>query len=210
VSARPLVIAVDGPAASGKTTLARSLAEHFDLPFLDTGLLYRAVGKRLLDRGEPTDDPRAAARAAHALTPADLEDPGLRDEAVGRAASQVASLAPVREALLSFQREFGGSSGAVLAGRDIGTVVRPDASRKIFITASPEERAKRRAEELRSRGEPFIFDEVLDELRLRDARDSSRAVAPLVPAKDAFVLDTSELNARAAFAIARDFVAGSP
>jgi cytidylate kinase len=207
---RPLVIAVDGPAASGKTTLARALAEHFDLPFLDTGLLYRAVGKRLLDRGEPTDEPVAAARAARSLTPAELESPGLRDEAVGRAASEVASLAPVREALLLFQRQFGGRSGAVLAGRDIGTVVRPDAARKIFVTASLEERARRRSEELRSRGEPFIYQRVLDELRLRDARDSARAVAPLVPARDAFVLDTSERDARAAFAIARDFVAGSP
>lgn len=203
------VIAVDGPAASGKTTLARALARHFDLPFLDTGLLYRAVGKRLLDRGAPTDDPGAGVEAARSLTPAELEDPGLRAEAVGRAASEVAGLPAVRDALLLFQRAFGGANGAVLAGRDVGTVVRPDASHKIFVTASLEERARRRFEELQSRGDPHIYGRVLDELRLRDARDSSRAVAPLVPAKEAFVLDTTARDAGDAFAIARDFVAGS-
>jgi len=187
----PLVIAVDGPAASGKTTLARRLARHFDLAFLDTGLLYRAVGRRLLDLGIAPSDRAAAAGAAAALEAEDLERPGLQDPGTSRAASEVAAVPAVRTALLAFQRRFGGERGAVLAGRDIGTVVRPDADRKLFVTASPEERARRRFEELRRRGVPGIYERVLEDLRQRDERDSSRAVAPLVPADDAFVLDTT-------------------
>lgn len=211
MSGRRLIIAVDGPAASGKTTLARRLAEHFGLAFLDTGSLYRAVARRMLARGEPTSDPDLAARAAASLDARGLDDPALRDEAVGRGASEVAAYPRVRSALLAFQREFGmGGAGAVLAGRDVGTVVRPDATHKIFVTASLEERARRRCEELRARGSPFIYRQVLDELRKRDSRDSSREVAPLVPAEDAFVLETTERDAETAFAIARDFVTGSP
>lgn len=205
----PLVIAVDGPAASGKTTLARRLARHFDLAFLDTGLLYRAVGRRLLDLGIPPADRAAAAGAAAALVAADLEREGLQDPSTSRAASEVAAVPAVRTALLAFQRRFGGDRGAVLAGRDIGTVVRPDAERKLFVTASPEERARRRFEELRRRGVPSIYERVLEDLRQRDERDSSRAVAPLVPADDAFVLDTTGCDVEDVFRRACAYVEGA-
>jgi cytidylate kinase len=195
-----MVIAVDGPAASGKSTLARRLAAHLGLPFLDTGLLYRAVGRRLLARrGEPGDAAAAAAEAL-ALTVEDVEHPGLPDEAVGQAASRVAALPEVRAALLPFQRRFAASPpGAVLAGRDVGTVVCPEAAVKIFVTASVEERARRRFEELRQRDGAAIHASVLEELRERDRRDQDRAVAPLRAAADAWVLDTTDLDADAAF-----------
>jgi cytidylate kinase len=194
------VIAVDGPAASGKSTLARRLAARLGLPFLDTGLLYRAVGRRLLARGGDPGDVAAATAAAKALTVQDVEHPGLRDEAVGQAASRVAAFAAVREALLPFQRRFAETpGGAVLAGRDVGTVVCPAAPIKIFITASVEERARRRYEELRQRGQAPIYSAVLEELRERDRRDEERAVAPLRIAADAWVLDTTHLDADAAF-----------
>lgn len=204
------IVAVDGPAASGKTTLAKRLAEHFGLAFLDTGLLYRAVALRLLKGGTALDDPRAAAGAAQEVRAADLELSGLHDDAVSQRASRVAAIGEVRQALLAFQRRFGeGGPGAVLAGRDIGTVVRPDASHKIFVTASLEERARRRCKELQAHGTGAIYERVLEELRERDARDRSRAIAPLVPADDAFVIDTTERDVDAAFAIACDFVAGA-
>jgi cytidylate kinase len=199
-----LVVAVDGPAASGKSTLARRLAGHLGLPFLDTGLLYRAVGRRLLAAGADPGDVAAAAAAAAALSLADVEHPGLRDEAVGQAASRVAAYPAVRAALLPFQRRFAARpSGAVLAGRDVGTIVCPDAAAKIFITASVEERARRRFEELRRGGAAATYSAVLEELRQRDHRDESRAVAPLRAAADAWVLDTTDLDADAAFEAAR-------
>ena len=206
---RPRVIAIDGTAGSGKTTLARRLAAHFDLPFLDTGLLYRVVARRVLDAGGDPEDPAAALRAARSLELADLGRTDLRDEAVSQGASQVAALRPVREALLPVQRRFAAQPrGAVLAGRDIGTVVCPDAGHKIFVTASAEIRAERRLAELRGRGMPATYGVVLQDLRRRDARDQSRAFAPLSPAPDALVLDTTGLDAEAAFAKARDYVGG--
>lgn len=205
----PRVIAVDGPAASGKTTLARRLATHFGLDFLDTGLLYRAVAWKLLQASKSFTDTASAAAAAAAVAPADLARPTLRSEAVSQGASVVAAIPEVRRALLAFQRRFGDSGpGAVLAGRDIGTVVRPDASHKIFVTASVEERARRRCKELQALGVPSIYDDVLAQLQERDARDRSRAIAPLVPAGDAFVIDTTDRDIETAFEVARDFVAG--
>ena len=203
----PVVIAVDGPAASGKSTLARRLAERFDLAFLDTGLLYRAVARAMLDRGRAFADTEAAVATARALVPADVEPGRLRGEGVGQGASIVASVGEVRAALLPFQRRFGeGGRGAVLAGRDVGTVVRPDATFKLFVTASDEERARRRFEELRGRGEAPIYAAVLAELHERDRRDADRAVAPMRVAPDAWVLDTTALDAQAAFAAARDHI----
>jgi cytidylate kinase len=208
--AGPCIVAVDGPAASGKTTLAKRLAAEFGLEFLDTGLLYRAVAYRLLERGQGFEDVAAAAGAAEALAAADLALPALRDERVSQGASKVAVIPAVREALLAFQRRFGsGSRGAVLAGRDIGTVVRPDAACKIFVTASTEERARRRCRELQAKGVPSIYERVLEDLRERDARDQSRAVAPLLPAGDALLIDSTDKDIDTAFAIARAYVAGA-
>jgi cytidylate kinase len=206
--ARRRVVAVDGPAASGKTTLARRLAAHFALPFLDTGLLYRAVAQKLLEAGTPLSDTASAVAAAQSIGAADLNPARLRSDAIGQGASVVAADPEVRRALLGFQRQFGeGGPGAVLAGRDIGTVVRPDASHKIFVTASVEERAKRRCKELRALGVPIIYDEVLANLQERDARDRLRVVAPLVPASDAFVIDTTGQDIDTAFEVARAYVA---
>lgn len=199
-----LVIAVDGPAASGKSTLARRVAEHYGLPFLDTGLLYRAVGRRVLKGGGDPGDEATARREALALVPADVDPHQLRGEGTGQAASRVAAFPSVREALLPFQRRFAANPpGAVLAGRDVGTVICPDATAKIFVTASVEERARRRFEELRQRGDPTIYAAVLEELRVRDRRDQEREVAPLRPAPDAWVLDTTDLDADAAFEAVR-------
>ena len=206
----PLIVAIDGPAGSGKTTLARRLAADLALDFLDTGLLYRAVADRLIQAGLPLDDVADAARAASEVGEDDLKIPRLRDEAVSQGASKVAAIPEVRQALLGFQRSFGSSGrGAVLVGRDIGTVVRPDARCKIYVTASLEERARRRCKELQARGVPTIYERVLQDLRQRDARDRSRAIAPLVPAHDAFVIDTTRQDVDAAFAIARAHVTGA-
>ncbi|PWC30111.1 (d)CMP kinase [Teichococcus aestuarii] len=197
-----VVIAVDGPAAAGKGTLARRLAESLGLSYLDTGLLYRATGRRLLDEGADPADPARAEAAARALTPEDLRRPDLRGPAADRAASAVAAIPAVRAALLDWQRDFGRTHGAVLDGRDIGTVVFPEAPVKLFVTASDEERARRRWLELRGRGVEADPAQVLAELRARDAQDASRATAPMKPAGDALLLDTTALDAEAAFAAA--------
>lgn len=205
----PIVIAVDGPAASGKSTIARRLAAHFGLTFLDTGLLYRAVARRLLDRGLDPSDAEAARREAEALVPEDVEESRLRGEGVGQGASKVAAVPAVRAALLPFQRRIATSGrGAVLAGRDVGTVICPDATCKLFVTASVPERARRRFEELRGRGEAPIYERVLEELLERDRRDQGRSVAPLRVADDALMLDTTELDADAAFAEALRLAGG--
>ena len=206
-----MIIAIDGPAASGKGTLGRRLAAHFGLARLDTGGLYRAVALRALEAGADPADPAIAEAAAKAVRAEDLADPGLREERVAQAASVVAAIPAVRQALLAFQRDFaqrppGGAAGAVLDGRDIGTVICPDADAKLFVTAGVEARAKRRFKELRESGNAAIYEAVLQDMKDRDARDSQRRAAPLVPADDAFVLDTTALDADAAFAAALEFI----
>ena len=198
-----MIVAVDGPVAAGKGTLARGLAAKLGLAYLDTGLLYRAVAALTLATGAAPDDEAATEAVARRLTPADLERDDLRQEEVGQAASVVAAQSGVRAALLDFQRRFAhqppaGAKGAVLDGRDIGTVVCPDADVKLFVTASPEVRAERRYRELLARGEETIYPRVRQDLKERDARDQAREVAPLRPAEDAAILDTSELDADAA------------
>ncbi|WGF89988.1 (d)CMP kinase [Marinivivus vitaminiproducens] len=205
-----LVIAVDGPAASGKSTLASRLAADLGLHFLDTGLIYRAVGARVLGEGGDPDDAADAQVAAEGLAETDLARPDLHTPEVSQAASKVAAHQDVRGVLLDYQRRFAAREpGAVLAGRDIGTVVCADARRKIFVTASVEERARRRFEELRRREAGVIYDTVLQDLRERDRRDQSRAVAPLKPAADAYVLDTTAMDTEMAFEAARAFVIGN-
>jgi cytidylate kinase len=206
-----MIVAIDGPAAAGKGTLARRLARHFGFAFLDTGLLYRATARHLAASGGDAADAAAAEAAARRVRAGDLDDPDLRSEAVGRLASSVAAVPAVRAALLQFQRDFaahppGGEPGAVLDGRDIGTVVCPDAGAKLFVTASPEARARRRLKELRDSGADAIYERVLQDMQDRDARDSQRRDAPLRAADDAFVLDTTDLDVEAAFAAARDYV----
>jgi cytidylate kinase len=197
-----IVIAVDGPAAAGKGTLARRLASALGLPYLDTGLLYRATGRRVLDRGADPRDAAIAAAEAAALRPDDLARPDLRGPAADMASSTVAAIPAVRAALLDWQREFGRRHGAVMDGRDIGTVVFPEAPVKLFVTASPEERTRRRWLELQSRGVAADQEQVAAEINTRDAQDSNRPVAPLRPAEDALILDTTALDAEAAFATA--------
>ena len=195
------VIAVDGPAASGKGTLARRLAAYYGLRHLDTGLVYRAVGLKVLHQGL---DPVAAAKA---VALADLDGSELRGEEVGNAASKVAAIPEVRTALRSLQRRFAEvPPGAVLDGRDIGTVVFPDAGAKIFIDASPEVRAERRHRELIGRGVASIYSRVLQDMKARDARDRGRDVAPLTPARGAFVIDSSKLDADGVFALAVAYI----
>ncbi|MBX9992316.1 (d)CMP kinase [Phreatobacter oligotrophus] len=202
-----MIIAIDGPAASGKGTIARRLAAHFGLPHLDTGLLYRGVGRIMLDRGFPLDNVEIAAAIAENLDVADLAGEALRTREAGEAASVVAAHPPVRQALLDLQRAFAAQTGgAVLDGRDIGTVIAPDAPAKLFVTASPEERARRRFRELVGRGEladeEAFYAAVLADIAKRDARDSGRSSAPLVIAPDALVLDTTALGIEEAFAAA--------
>jgi len=206
-----MIIAIDGPGAAGKGTLARRLAQALDLAYLDTGQLYRAVAAKVLDAGADPAAPAAAEAAARAISLQDLDRPDLRREAVSQGASQVAAIPGVRAALLDLQRSFaqappGGKRGAVLDGRDIGTVVCPVADVKFFVTASLDTRAARRQKELRGRGEPSIYARVKQEMQERDTRDSARATAPLKPAADAVLLDTSGMDADGAFRAAMDII----
>ncbi len=181
-------VAIDGPAAAGKGTVSRAVAAHFGFAHLDTGLLYRATGRRTLDGMDPID-------AAKALRPEDLDADDLRTPAVAKAASRVAAVPQVREALIDFQRAFARrSGGAVLDGRDIGTVICPDAEAKLFVTATDEVRAQRRHAELTGKGHDVTYEQVLADLTERDRRDSSRDTAPLKPAPDALHLDTSQMS----------------
>lgn len=182
-------VAIDGPAAAGKGTISRAVAKTFGFAHLDTGLLYRATGRRLLETG------LAPEEAARSVTPADLERDGLRTQAVAELASRVATIPEVRSALVAFQRGFARrDGGAVLDGRDIGTVICPDAEVKLFVTASPECRAERRWKELNAAGQVADYNDVLDEVRKRDARDMERADAPLQAAGDAMIIDTTDLS----------------
>ena len=202
-----MIIAIDGPAASGKGTLGKRLAGHYGLRHLDTGLIYRAVAKALLDAGHSPEDRVRARAAAEALDPSRFDEAALKAQAVGAAASLVSAIPEVRSVVLAFQRDFGrAASGAVLDGRDIGTVIFPDADVKIFVTASPEVRARRRAAELEQAGGRIDEAEVLADIRRRDERDSTRAIAPLKAAPDAYLLDTTHLDIDAAFRAAIDIV----
>jgi cytidylate kinase len=195
-----MIIAIDGPAASGKGTLGKRLAAHFGLPHLDSGLLYRATAYRLLQEGHALEDVARATDAARGLTPEAFDEVALRGRDMGEAASIVAAIPAVRAALLDMQRNFARRPpGAVLDGRDIGTIVCPEAECKIFVTATPETRAARRARELADRGEPVAYEAILADIAARDERDSHRAVAPLVRAADAVELDTTDLDVEAAF-----------
>src|SRR3982751_3897364 len=197
-----MIIAVDGPAASGKGTIARAVAAHFGLPFMDTGLLYRATAKNLLQMGGDPESEFAAARATD-LSQIDFDDPELKSETVGGIASRISAYAHVREALLDRQRRFAAQAGGgVLDGRDIGTVIAPEADAKLFVTARPEIRAQRRFAELKARGLEIHFADVLAAIRARDERDTGRAAAPLVMANDAVLLDTSDMDLETAVAAA--------
>jgi cytidylate kinase len=208
-----VILAVDGPAAAGKGTLAARLAQHYGLAHLETGALYRATAlEAVLSGGDPAD-PAVATEAAKRVTPEHLRDRRLREEQVTQVSSVVAAFPCVRAALLAFQRDFasrppGNRRGAVLDGRDIGTVVCPEADAKIFVTASLEARARRRFKELREKGVEAIYERVLQDMKDRDARDSERRAAPLRPASDAFVLDTTALDADQAFAAAIAYIDG--
>ena len=205
-----MIIAIDGPAASGKGTLGKRLAEHYGFAHLDTGLLYRAVARVLMDRDVPLADQDAATQVAQNLDVSHLDDDSrLRGAAMGEAASVVSAYQPVRDALLAFQRQFSMQRpGAVLDGRDIGTVVCPDADVKLFITAAPEERARRRHLELLRRGEQAEYEMILEDIRRRDERDMNRSTAPLKAAADAVTLDTTHLDPDAAFQAALVIVEG--
>ena len=202
-----MIIAIDGPAASGKGTIARQLAHVYGLHHLDTGLIYRAVAKAVLDRGHSPDDAKEAIAAAIALDPAKFDDQALKAQKITEAASVVAAIPEVRLALMNYQRSFATKPpGAVLDGRDIGTVIAPGADVKLFVVATPEVRAKRRTLELRARGEPVDESEVLADLLRRDERDSRRTAAPLKAAPDAHLLDTTHLGIDAAFRAAVDII----
>jgi cytidylate kinase len=208
----PIIIAIDGPAASGKGTLARRIAQHFGFVHLDTGKLYRATAFGVLEAGADPADPEAAENAARNLDFSRLVDPRLAREDVARASSVVAAIPAVRAALLEAQRNFAhhppaSAKGAVLDGRDIGTVVCPDATMKLFITASAESRALRRAKELRQDDAAAIYEAVLQDMRERDARDSERQAAPLSVAPDAVTIDTTRLDADQVFERASDLIA---
>jgi cytidylate kinase len=190
-----MIIAIDGPAASGKGTLGKRLAAHYGLRHLDTGLLYRAVAQAVLDSGYRLDDAARAAAAAQALDPTQFDEAALKSHAAGEAASVVSAIPEVRAALFRLQQDFAAAPpGAVLDGRDIGTVICPFANAKIFVTASPEVRARRRAIEMRGLGQIADETAILADIRRRDERDSQRTIAPLKPAPDAHILDTSELD----------------
>lgn len=206
-----MIVAVDGPAASGKGTLARRIAAHLHYAYLDTGKIYRAVGYAVLQAGGDPQDEAAATAAARALTPAELDNPDLTSDRAAEAASQVAAIDAVRAALLDFQRAFAAdppddAPGAVLDGRDIGTVICPDAAVKLFITADVEARACRRHKELLDKGEASIYSRVLRAMKDRDARDSNRSAAPLRAAADAVVIDTTAMDPDEAFAEALDVI----
>ncbi len=203
------VVAIDGPAAAGKGTLAAALAARLGLAYLDTGLLYRTVGKIMAVRGFDLDDGDLAGAIAAGLDPDDLKRADLRGREAGELASRVAVHPQVRAALVDFQRGFAATPpGAVLDGRDIGTVICPDADVKIYVTASPEVRARRRTDELAAKGRDVDYARILEEVKERDARDSSRAVAPLKPADDAVLLDTSDLGPAEVLTRALAIVAG--
>jgi cytidylate kinase len=198
-----MIIAIDGPAASGKGTLGKRLAAHFGLRHLDTGLLYRAVAHALVAQGAKLDDPVTAEAAARTLDVAQLDEAKLKARGMSEPASIVSAIPQVRAALVDLQRNFAAvAPGAVLDGRDIGTVILPDADVKIYVDATPQVRARRRADEFRAKGENVDEALILEDICRRDERDRSRTVAPLVPAKDAHVLDTSDLDVEAAFAAA--------
>ncbi|MDQ0466835.1 cytidylate kinase [Caulobacter ginsengisoli] len=201
------LIAVDGPAASGKGTIAAKLARLYGYPALDSGLLYRAVGVRLLAEGGDLSDVAAATAVARTLDPAELEKPEVRTRAAGEAASRVAIHTPVRECLRDFQRAFAAQEpGAVIDGRDIATVIAPWAPAKLFVTASPEVRAERRWRQLTAQGEAVEYADILADIRIRDERDSGRSDSPMVRADDAVLLDTSEMTIDGAFDAARRIV----
>jgi cytidylate kinase len=204
---QPLIIAVDGPAASGKGTVASRLAAIYGLPMLDTGLLYRAIGVLAARAGHDLDDPEPAAAIARTLTAEQLGDPEFRTRTAGEAASRVAVHTPVRMALRDFQVSFARQpGGAVLDGRDQGTVICPEAPAKLYVTASPEVRADRRWKQLTAQGEPVTYEEVLEDIHRRDERDGSRADSPMRPAEDAVLLDTSDLTIERATDAARRIV----
>ena len=202
-----MIIAIDGPAASGKGTLGKRLAAHYGLRHLDTGLIYRAVAKALLDAGHSPENRARAVAAAEAIDSSRFGEPALKSRAVDEAAARVAAIPEVRAAVLAFQRNFGRAGpGAVLDGRDIGTVIFPHAEVKIFVTASPEVRARRRMAELQARGAKVNAAEVLADIQRRDRRDETRAISPLKPAPDAHLLDTTHLDIDAAYRAAIDIV----
>lgn len=204
----PFIIAIDGPAASGKGTLARRLAQHFHCHYLDTGSLYRVVGRKMLDAGVDLSNKESAIRLAGSIEHEDLQLPDLREESVGKAASIISSIPEVRQALMEFQKKIAHQpEGAVLEGRDIGTVICPDANIKIFIMADVASRAKRRFKELQKREKKVIYEDVLADLEQRDQRDINREAAPLKAAEDAYILDTTAMNADEVFSHVLAYIA---
>jgi len=202
-----MIIAMDGPAASGKGTLAKKLAQHYELEHLDTGALYRGVARDMIAAGKPLDDEQAAAAIAREIDPGSLEDPQLRTAKIGEAAARVAKLKPVRAALVEYQRKFAERpGGAIIEGRDIGTVVCPNADVKLFIEASTEVRATRRHKELIEAGADISYEEIHAQITARDTLDRTREISPLLPAKDALLLDTSNLGIEAAFEVAINLI----